>query len=72
MRIHATGRSTTSHSGALHALASQARRADRHLVADLNRSMVAADRALHRLGAVERHALAHLRVARGSRPRDTT
>jgi hypothetical protein len=52
-------------------MAAQARKADRHLVADLNRSMFLADRALHRLGAVERHALVHLRsVARARRHQD--
>ncbi|HEV7750028.1 MAG TPA: hypothetical protein VGO71_00710 [Baekduia sp.] len=50
-----------------HGLAAQiaaARKADRHLVAELHRSMVVADRALRRLGAAERHALVHLRRRR--------
>jgi hypothetical protein len=51
-------------------LAATARKADRHLLADLHRSRIAADRAMRRLGAVERHALLHLRsTANRHRPR---
>jgi hypothetical protein len=45
-----------------------ARKADRHLVADLHRSVVVAERAMRRIGAAERHALVHLR---GRRDRGT-
>ncbi|MDX6725446.1 MAG: hypothetical protein QOK49_251 [Baekduia sp.] len=41
-----------------------ARKVDRHLVAELHGSMIGADRAVGRLGRVERHAVLHLRVSR--------